>query len=134
MFMARAKKTAKTRGKGAESHTKTSRGAGTTHKRSASTKKIASVRAAPKRRPSRPAQPVVTSAPVRARAAASMLPANYAELVREFKAQVRSAQIKAATSVNEKLIALYLHIGRRLAEQDEASGWGEKVVERLAKD
>lgn len=63
-----------------------------------------------------------------------MLPANYAELLRELKTRVRSAQIKAATAVNQKLIALYLHIGRRLAEQDEASGWGEKVVERLAND
>jgi predicted nuclease of restriction endonuclease-like (RecB) superfamily len=66
--------------------------------------------------------------------ATSMLPANYAELLRELKGRVHSAQAKAATAVNRELIALYLHIGRRLAEQDEHAGWGEKMVERLAKD
>src|ERR1700760_3128564 len=66
--------------------------------------------------------------------AASVLPANYAKLLRELKARVRSAQIKAATSVNQELIALYLHIGQRLAWQDKKAGWGDRVVERLAKD
>ena len=66
--------------------------------------------------------------------AASTLPANYAEILGELKAHVRRAQIKAATSVNQELIAAYLRIGQRLAEQDEVSGWGNKVVEQLAKD
>jgi len=61
-------------------------------------------------------------------------PAGYSTLVRELKGRIRSAQAKAATSVNRELIALYLHIGRRLAEQEGKPGWGEKVVERLATD
>lgn len=64
----------------------------------------------------------------------SIIPASYAELLRELKGRVRSAQAKAATSVNRELIALYLHMGRRLTELEEKAGWGDKLVERLAKD
>ncbi len=63
----------------------------------------------------------------------SHLPENYVTVLAELKGRVRSAQTKAATSVNRELIALYLHIGRRLAEQ-EAGEWGDRVVEKLAKD
>ena len=61
----------------------------------------------------------------------SILPGNYAEVLADLKSKVRSAQIKAATSVNRALIALYLDIGRHLAEQHT---WGSSVVERLARD
>jgi predicted nuclease of restriction endonuclease-like (RecB) superfamily len=62
----------------------------------------------------------------------SLLPGNYSEILADLKSRVRSAQIKAATSVNREVIALYLDIGRRLAAQN--SGWGTKVVEQLARD
>jgi predicted nuclease of restriction endonuclease-like (RecB) superfamily len=61
----------------------------------------------------------------------SILPGNYAEVLAELKTKVRSAQTKAATSVNRELIALYLDIGRHLVEQHT---WGASVVERLARD
>ncbi len=61
-----------------------------------------------------------------------ILPGNYAEVLGDLKARVRVAQIKAASSVNRELIALYFGIGQRLAEQDRS--WGRKVVERLARD
>jgi len=38
-------------------------------------------------------------------------------LLLDLKKRVRAAQIKAATSVNRELSALYLHIGKRLAGQ-----------------
>ncbi|AKT40301.1 PDDEXK nuclease domain-containing protein [Chondromyces crocatus] len=62
------------------------------------------------------------------------LPADYAGLLRELKGRIRSTQAKAAVLVNRALIDLYLHIGRRLAEQESKKGWGEKVVEKLASD
>ncbi|MBI2894942.1 MAG: DUF1016 domain-containing protein [Deltaproteobacteria bacterium] len=65
-------------------------------------------------------------------AEATPLPANYAEVLEDLKARVRTAQLKAAVTVNRELIALYMEIGRRLAEQD--TSWGTKVVERLARD
>lgn len=61
-----------------------------------------------------------------------LLPTNYVVVLEELKARVRMVQAKAAAHVNQELIALYLEIGRRLAEQD--TGWGSRVVERLAKD
>jgi hypothetical protein len=53
--------------------------------------------------------------------ARSILPGNYALVLADLKARVRSAQAKAATSVNRELIALYLYIGRHLVEQHT---WG----------
>jgi predicted nuclease of restriction endonuclease-like (RecB) superfamily len=64
---------------------------------------------------------------------APLLPTGYASLLTELKSRVHSAQAKAATSVNRELIALYLHIGRRLAEPARAK-WGDGVVEKLARD
>jgi len=61
-----------------------------------------------------------------------LLPGNYARVLEELKARVRSVQARAATAVNQELIALYLDIGRRLAQQD--TSWGTKVVEHLARD
>ncbi|UQA62929.1 PDDEXK nuclease domain-containing protein [Polyangium aurulentum] len=63
-----------------------------------------------------------------------LLPPGYDKLLRELKARVRSAQAKAAAKVNQELVRLYLHIGKRLAENDGKEGWGERVVERLAND
>lgn len=61
----------------------------------------------------------------------AVLPGNYAEVLADLNAKVRSAQVKAATSVNRELIALYVDIGRHLVEQHT---WGASVVERLARD
>jgi predicted nuclease of restriction endonuclease-like (RecB) superfamily len=66
--------------------------------------------------------------------ARAVLPAGYNKLLRELKARVRSAQAKAATRINQGLIRLYLHIGKRLAARREKAGWGDQVVERLAHD
>lgn len=62
------------------------------------------------------------------------LPPDYVGLLEDLKLRVRSAQAKAATSVNRELISLYLYIGQRLAERTHEAGWGDKVVERLAAD
>ena len=47
-----------------------------------------------------------------------LLPPGYDKLLRELKARVRSAQAKAAAKVNQELVRLYLHIGKRIAEND----------------
>lgn len=62
------------------------------------------------------------------------IPTTYAPLLADLKARVRSAQVKAAVSVNRELILLYWHIGREILRAQKAEGWGAKVVERLAKD
>ncbi len=62
------------------------------------------------------------------------LPAGYAELLNDLKVRIRSAQIKAALSVNRELIALYWHIGRTLVERQQTEKWGSKAIDRLATD
>lgn len=64
----------------------------------------------------------------------SLLPPSYAPLLAELKSRVRSAQVKAALTVNRELIRLYWQIGRAILRAQQAEGWGAKVVERLAKD
>lgn len=61
-------------------------------------------------------------------------PAGYAELVSGLKERIRSAQVRAGLAVNRELILLYWEIGHRILEQQNAQGWGAKVVERLAQD
>ena len=64
----------------------------------------------------------------------SAIPSGYAPLLAGLKARVRTAQVKAALSVNRELILLYWHIGREILRAQKAQGWGTKVVERLAHD
>jgi predicted nuclease of restriction endonuclease-like (RecB) superfamily len=58
----------------------------------------------------------------------------YDEFLRELKERIRSAQIKAALSVNRELVLLYWQIGREIIIRQQQQGWGAKVIERLAKD
>lgn len=62
------------------------------------------------------------------------LPSGYAEFLSDLKDRIRTAQIKAALSVNRELILLYWEIGRLILERQEKEGWGAKVIERLARD
>jgi len=62
------------------------------------------------------------------------LPVSYAAVLADLKARVRTAQVKAALSVNRELILLYWHIGREILRCQGEQGWGAKVVERLAAD
>jgi len=64
----------------------------------------------------------------------SLLPAGYAEWLVELKTRVRSAQLKAAVSVNVEMIQLYWDIGRAILERQSEMGWGAKVVDRLGED
>ena len=65
---------------------------------------------------------------------ASVLPAGYAELLEDLKTRVRTAQLKAALSVNHELIQLYWDIGGLIVERQEREGWGTGVIDRLASD
>ncbi|AFZ02278.1 PDDEXK nuclease domain-containing protein [Calothrix sp. PCC 6303] len=59
---------------------------------------------------------------------------SYDEFLRELKERIRSAQIKAALSVNRELVLLYWQIGREIIIRQQQQGWGAKVIERLAQD
>jgi len=58
----------------------------------------------------------------------------YRDLIATLKNRIQAAQIKAALAVNSQLIALYWDIGKQIAERQEASGWGDAVIEQIAKD
>lgn len=59
---------------------------------------------------------------------------NYRNLIADLKHRIQDAQIKAAVTVNTQLIALYWDIGKQIAEKQQASGWGDAVIEQIAKD
>jgi predicted nuclease of restriction endonuclease-like (RecB) superfamily len=58
----------------------------------------------------------------------------YDVLLRDIKERIRSAQTKAALSVNRELVLLYWQIGRDIITQQKTRGWGAKVIDRLAHD
>ena len=62
------------------------------------------------------------------------VPAEYSSFITQLKTKIRSAQLKAATSVNREMISLYWDIGRDIVDKQEKDGWGSKVIERVAKD
>lgn len=58
----------------------------------------------------------------------------YRKLITDLKDRIRSAQIKAAISVNTQLIELYWEIGQLITERQESSGWGDGIIEKIAQD
>ncbi|NOZ57061.1 MAG: DUF1016 domain-containing protein [Calditrichaeota bacterium] len=62
------------------------------------------------------------------------LPSGYEELLETLKARIRSAQVRAALSVNRELVLLYWQIGKEILERQRREGWGSKVIDRLAND
>jgi predicted nuclease of restriction endonuclease-like (RecB) superfamily len=50
------------------------------------------------------------------------------------KERIRTAQVRAAVSVNRELVLLYWNLGRRILATQEEQGWGAKVVQRLSAD
>lgn len=59
---------------------------------------------------------------------------DYHDLVTNLKSRIKSAQTKAALVVNTQLIELYWDIGKLITEKQQASGWGDAIVNQIAKD
>ncbi|MGH9840154.1 MAG: PDDEXK nuclease domain-containing protein [Blastocatellia bacterium] len=60
--------------------------------------------------------------------------AGYDEFLRELKERIRSAQVRAALSVNRELVTLYWQLGRDILQRQRQQGWGAKVIDRLSAD
>jgi len=58
----------------------------------------------------------------------------YLQILDELKSKIRTAQTKAALSVNSQLVILYWEIGKTILERQNKEGWGAKVVQTLAMD
>lgn len=59
---------------------------------------------------------------------------DYKNWIIEVKSKIRSAQMKAALSVNAALIEFYWDLGRMIAEKQTQSSWGNKIIEQIASD
>jgi predicted nuclease of restriction endonuclease-like (RecB) superfamily len=64
----------------------------------------------------------------------ALSPPDYAAFLASLKERILQARTSAARAVNRDLILLYWDIGRGIVEKQQAAGWGEAVVERLAAD
>lgn len=64
----------------------------------------------------------------------SGLPAGYVTWVDDLKTRIRSAQAKAALTVNADLVLLYWSIGRDILARQQKEGWGAKIIDRLSTD
>jgi len=62
------------------------------------------------------------------------LPDGYPEFIISLKDRIRTAQVKAAVSVNRELVLLYWEIGNDILSRQEREGWGTKVIGRLSSD
>lgn len=63
-----------------------------------------------------------------------LLPPEYGPFLEELKERIRTAQLRAAVSVNRELVLLYWHIGQRILSAQAEEGWGTQVVQRLSTD
>lgn len=59
---------------------------------------------------------------------------DYRKFLAGLKQRVRSAQLKAALSVNSELIKLYWDIGKEIAKRQEKEGWGSNIIDKIGKD
>nr|WP_256735099.1 PDDEXK nuclease domain-containing protein [Variovorax sp. dw_954] len=59
---------------------------------------------------------------------------NYSRFIDDLKRRINGARLSAARAVNAELVALYWDIGRAIREQQATRGWGDGVVDRLARD
>jgi predicted nuclease of restriction endonuclease-like (RecB) superfamily len=58
----------------------------------------------------------------------------YRQLVADATERVRSGQLSAFRAVNKELLQVYWDLGKMISERQQANGWGDAVVEMLAKD
>jgi predicted nuclease of restriction endonuclease-like (RecB) superfamily len=59
---------------------------------------------------------------------------DYPEFLHAIKERIKSAQVRAAVSINTGLIELYWSIGKDILKKQHEQGWGAKVIERLSRD
>jgi predicted nuclease of restriction endonuclease-like (RecB) superfamily len=58
----------------------------------------------------------------------------YARFIEQLKDRVVATRLNVARAVNRDVILLYWDIGQAIAEKQEKLGWGDSVVEMVAKD
>ncbi len=64
----------------------------------------------------------------------NILTKEYVQTLLDIKKQIKTAQFKAVSSVNEELIRLYWSIGKTVVEKQKSHDWGSNFIVQLAKD
>lgn len=64
----------------------------------------------------------------------SLFPENYDAFLDGLKQRIRTAQIRAALTVNQELVMLYWQIGQEISSRVKQQKWGSKVIAQLATD
>ncbi|MDP9919053.1 putative nuclease of restriction endonuclease-like (RecB) superfamily [Variovorax boronicumulans] len=64
----------------------------------------------------------------------ALTPFDYPDFVEDLKRRIDGARLSAARAVNRELVGLYWDIGQAIREQQTRRGWGDAVVDRLARD
>jgi predicted nuclease of restriction endonuclease-like (RecB) superfamily len=59
---------------------------------------------------------------------------SYAKILRQVVAEIKHARVVVANRVNSTMIQVYWNIGKHLAEEDLAEGYGGAVVKKLSVD
>lgn len=59
---------------------------------------------------------------------------NYKDLFTEIKIKVREAQLKAVMAANAQMLLLYWQMGNYILQNQQAEGWGAKIIDKLAVD
>ena len=63
-----------------------------------------------------------------------LAPPDYPAFLAALKERILHARTSAARAVNHELVLLYWDIGRGIVEKQQTAGWGDAVVEVLARD
>lgn len=59
---------------------------------------------------------------------------NYISFLNTIKSKILLARIRAYRGLNRELIKLYWDLGKTIVERQRQHGWGQSIVEKLAKD
>ncbi|WP_245861928.1 PDDEXK nuclease domain-containing protein [Georgenia soli] len=62
------------------------------------------------------------------------LPDDYPQLLEQLKQTIAESRWRAQRVVNTELVAMYWQIGRSILDQQQAEGWGTRVIDRLSTD
>jgi hypothetical protein len=59
---------------------------------------------------------------------------NYKQFLTSVKEQISSAQVKTVMAANSQMLWLYWQLGNYILQNQNAAGWGAKVIDKLSAD
>jgi predicted nuclease of restriction endonuclease-like (RecB) superfamily len=62
------------------------------------------------------------------------LPKDYAKTLETIKQRIRQERLRVVLSANSAMVLLYWDIGRFILDRQKVSGWGARVIDRMAQD